>query len=160
VKSIPRTGKRRQAQDGGEGQKISLREVPKTQPQARKDSGPVILPTVPGRERGGIPVRVLYLHGWNSVVGGVRPTYLNPYGYKVVESAASPVQWNVPTTCSSVTFSPRDITTLPPPRPRSKSLSDCGRDRRGAPAPRNFDVRIPDAQIHQQRRTASPGALP
>jgi pimeloyl-ACP methyl ester carboxylesterase len=32
-------------------------------------------------------VRVLYLHGWNSVVGGVKPTYLKSHGHEVIEPA-------------------------------------------------------------------------
>jgi hypothetical protein len=32
-------------------------------------------------------VKVLYLHGWNSVVGGVKPTYLKSHGHEVVEPA-------------------------------------------------------------------------
>jgi hypothetical protein len=78
------------AQDGGEGQKISLCEVPETQPQAREDSGAVVLPSLSGcdgRERSGLPVKILYLHGWNSVVGGVKPTYLKSHGHEVHEPA-------------------------------------------------------------------------
>ena len=32
-------------------------------------------------------MKVLYLHGWNSVVGGVKPTYLKSHGHEVVEPA-------------------------------------------------------------------------
>jgi alpha-beta hydrolase superfamily lysophospholipase len=32
-------------------------------------------------------VKVLYLHGWNSVVGGVKPTYLKSHGHDVIEPA-------------------------------------------------------------------------
>jgi hypothetical protein len=32
-------------------------------------------------------VKILYLHGWNSVVGGVKPTYLRSHGHDVVEPA-------------------------------------------------------------------------
>lgn len=32
-------------------------------------------------------MRVLYLHGWNSVVGGVKPTYLKTRGHEVIEPA-------------------------------------------------------------------------
>jgi hypothetical protein len=34
-----------------------------------------------------ILVRILYLHGWNSVVGGVKPTYLKSHGHGVIEPA-------------------------------------------------------------------------
>jgi pimeloyl-ACP methyl ester carboxylesterase len=32
-------------------------------------------------------MKVLYLHGWNSVVGGVKPTYLKTHGHEVIEPA-------------------------------------------------------------------------
>jgi hypothetical protein len=32
-------------------------------------------------------VKILYLHGWNSVVGGMKPTYLKSRGHKVIEPA-------------------------------------------------------------------------
>ena len=32
-------------------------------------------------------MNVLYLHGWNSVVGGVKPTYLKSHGHEVIEPA-------------------------------------------------------------------------
>jgi len=32
-------------------------------------------------------VKILYLHGWNSVVGGVKPTYLKSHGHDVHEPA-------------------------------------------------------------------------
>jgi alpha-beta hydrolase superfamily lysophospholipase len=32
-------------------------------------------------------VKILYLHGWNSVVGGVKPTYLKSHGHDVCEPA-------------------------------------------------------------------------
>ena len=31
--------------------------------------------------------KILYLHGWNSVVGGVKPTYLKTHGHDVHEPA-------------------------------------------------------------------------
>ena len=58
-----------------------------TKPTASEDSGPVVLPAVSGRERGGFPLKILYLHGWNSVVGGVKPTYLKSHGHEVIEPA-------------------------------------------------------------------------
>jgi alpha-beta hydrolase superfamily lysophospholipase len=30
-------------------------------------------------------MKILYLHGWNSVVGGVKPTYLRSHGHDVIE---------------------------------------------------------------------------
>ena len=32
-------------------------------------------------------MNILYLHGWNSVVGGVKPTYLRSHGHEVIEPA-------------------------------------------------------------------------
>jgi len=64
--------------------------MPETQSEAREDAGPVVLPSVSGcdgRERGFVPVKILYLHGWNSGVGGVKPTYLKSHGHDVYEPA-------------------------------------------------------------------------
>ena len=32
-------------------------------------------------------MRILFLHGWNSAVGGVKPTYLKDHGHEVVNPA-------------------------------------------------------------------------
>jgi hypothetical protein len=32
-------------------------------------------------------MRILYLHGWNSVVGGVKPIFLKEHGHEVIEPA-------------------------------------------------------------------------
>ncbi len=32
-------------------------------------------------------MKILYLHGWNSVVGGVKPTHLRSHGHEVIEPA-------------------------------------------------------------------------
>ena len=32
-------------------------------------------------------MKILYLHGWNSVVGGVKPTHLKSQGHEVIEPA-------------------------------------------------------------------------
>ena len=32
-------------------------------------------------------MKILYLHGWNSVVGGAKPTHLKSHGHEVVEPA-------------------------------------------------------------------------
>jgi hypothetical protein len=32
-------------------------------------------------------MKILYLHGWYSVVGGVKPTYLRSHGHEVIEPA-------------------------------------------------------------------------
>jgi len=32
-------------------------------------------------------VKLLYIHGWNSGVGGVKPTYLRTHGHEIIEPA-------------------------------------------------------------------------
>jgi hypothetical protein len=32
-------------------------------------------------------MKALYLHGWNFVVGGVKPTYLRSHGHEVIDQA-------------------------------------------------------------------------
>ena len=32
-------------------------------------------------------MKILYLHGWNSMVGGVKPTFLKSHGHEVIEPA-------------------------------------------------------------------------
>jgi len=67
-----------------------LCQVPKTQPEAREDPGAVVLPAVSGchgGEQRGLPMKILYLHGWNSGVGGVKPTCLKTHGHDVIEPA-------------------------------------------------------------------------
>jgi enamine deaminase RidA (YjgF/YER057c/UK114 family) len=32
-------------------------------------------------------MKILYRHGWNSVVGGVKPTFLKTHGHEVIEPA-------------------------------------------------------------------------
>ena len=32
-------------------------------------------------------MKILFLHGWHSVVGGVKPTYLNDHGHEVINPA-------------------------------------------------------------------------
>jgi pimeloyl-ACP methyl ester carboxylesterase len=32
-------------------------------------------------------VKILYLHGWNSLVGGVKPTHLRSHGHEIIEPA-------------------------------------------------------------------------
>jgi hypothetical protein len=57
---------------------------------ADENRGVIIAPTHAGRrsgEAGPTPeMKILFLHGWNSAPGGVKPTYLaNPEGAHVVD---------------------------------------------------------------------------
>ena len=38
-------------------------------------------------EQGKYGVKILFLHGWNSEVGGVKPTYLKDHGHEVINPA-------------------------------------------------------------------------
>src|SRR5690242_7373575 len=42
-----------------------------------------------GSGQGGQPptMKILFLHGWNSVPGGVKPTYLKDHGHEVINPA-------------------------------------------------------------------------
>ncbi len=40
-------------------------------------------------------MKILYLHGWNSVVGGVKPTYLKSHGHEVIEPALDHYDFDV-----------------------------------------------------------------
>jgi hypothetical protein len=58
---------------------------------ARENNVPVGLPKVPcsdARETGSHSVRILYLHGWTSVVGGINPTFFKGHGYEVIEQVS------------------------------------------------------------------------
>ena len=37
---------------------------------------------------------ILFLHGWNSVPGGVKPTYLKSHGHEVINPALSDGDWD------------------------------------------------------------------
>lgn len=32
-------------------------------------------------------MKILYLHGWHSVPGGIKPTYLKDHGFEVIDPA-------------------------------------------------------------------------
>ena len=64
--------------------------MPEAQPKAREDAGAVVLPEMSGGTGGtssGQTMKILCIHGWNSVVGGVKPTYLKSHGHEVIEPA-------------------------------------------------------------------------
>jgi hypothetical protein len=41
-------------------------------------------------------MQILFLHGWNSVVGGVKPTYLKDHGHEVVNPKLPDEDFNWP----------------------------------------------------------------
>jgi len=49
-------------------------------------------------------VRILYLHGWNSGVGGVKPTYLRSHGHDVHEPALDHDNFEVALKTAQVAF--------------------------------------------------------
>jgi len=49
-------------------------------------------------------VRILYLHGWNSVVGGVKPTCLRSHGHDVHEPALDHDDFEAALTTAQVAF--------------------------------------------------------
>jgi hypothetical protein len=40
-----------------------------------------------GEKHGAIPMKILFLHGWQSIPGGVKPTYLAEHGHEVLNPA-------------------------------------------------------------------------
>lgn len=47
----------------------------------------MVLPEVPRREGAARVMKVLFLHGWRSVPGGVKPTHLIAHGHEVINPA-------------------------------------------------------------------------
>jgi hypothetical protein len=61
--------------------------MPQAKPETRQDARPLVLPEVlEGKRRLG-PMTILFLHGWHSVPGGVKPTYLKDHGHTVINPA-------------------------------------------------------------------------
>jgi hypothetical protein len=62
-----------------------VRELSEAKPEAREDPGAVVLPAVSGPAGGAErAMTILFLHGWTSVPGGVKPTYLSAHGHTVL----------------------------------------------------------------------------
>jgi hypothetical protein len=59
-----------------------LRQVPQTKSEAGEDARSLVLSELL-EGKGGI-VKILFLHGWQSVPGGVKPTYLAQHGHEVI----------------------------------------------------------------------------
>jgi alpha-beta hydrolase superfamily lysophospholipase len=74
-------------EDCRERQTLSLHHLPQTKSQARQSTRAVVLSRLSQKKRLGEIMRILFLHGWNSVVGGVKPTYLKEYGHEVINPA-------------------------------------------------------------------------
>ena len=78
------------AQDCCKGQAVLVRQMQEAQPKARENAGTVALPEMSGGAGGtsrSQHMKILYLHGWNSVVGCVKPTYLKSHGHELIEPA-------------------------------------------------------------------------
>ena len=61
-----------------------MRQVPQTKPEAGEDARSVVLPELPQGKGSLGPMKLLFLHGWQSVPGGVKPTYLKDHGHEVM----------------------------------------------------------------------------
>jgi hypothetical protein len=70
--------------DGPSGQTLPLCQVQETQSEAGLHPGPVVLPDLSQAERATGVMKILFLHGWQSVPGGVKPTYLKDHGHTVL----------------------------------------------------------------------------
>jgi pimeloyl-ACP methyl ester carboxylesterase len=58
--------------------------VPQAKPKAGDDARPLVLPELPQGKGTVSPMNILFLHGWQSVPGGVKPTYLKDHGHTVI----------------------------------------------------------------------------
>jgi hypothetical protein len=58
--------------------------VPETPPEAGLHPGPVVLPEPPQGDGAADAMKILFLHGWRSVPGGVKPTFLKEHGHEVL----------------------------------------------------------------------------
>ena len=70
-----------------ERQAVPLRQVPEAKPEAGQDARSVVLPQLLEGEGRFDPMKILFLHGWHRVPGGVKPTYLKDHGHEVINPA-------------------------------------------------------------------------
>src|SRR5438105_2267335 len=56
-------------------------------PETCQDACPLVLPELLEGEGRFDPMKILFLHGWHSVPGGVKPTYLKDHGHTVINPA-------------------------------------------------------------------------
>ena len=75
------------AEDGSSGQALPLCQVPQTQPEDDIHPGSVVLPELSQGDGAAHVMKILFLHGWQSVPGGVKPTYLKDHGHEVINRA-------------------------------------------------------------------------
>lgn len=71
-------------EDGTSGQALPLRQVPEAQPEAGLHPGTLVLSELPQGDGAAHAMSILFLHGWRSVPGGVKPTYLKDRGHEVL----------------------------------------------------------------------------
>ncbi len=77
AKNFPRTGKKVRPKTAVKGKRYHCAIVPQTKSEAGQDARSVVLPELPQGKGSLGPMKILFLHGWQSVPGGVKPTYLN-----------------------------------------------------------------------------------
>jgi pimeloyl-ACP methyl ester carboxylesterase len=70
-----------------EGEALPLRRVSQAQPETGNNLRPLVLPELPPRKRRHPAMKILFLHGWQSVPGGIKPTYLAAHGHEVINPA-------------------------------------------------------------------------
>jgi hypothetical protein len=58
--------------------------VSQAKPEAGVHAGTVVLPHLPQGEHTDYLMKILFLHGWKSVPGGVKPSYLKDHGHVVI----------------------------------------------------------------------------
>ena len=79
----PSSGKKNRPKTAMKGKRY-LCQVPQTEPDAGQDARPLVLPEVPRRTGRADDMTILFLHGWTSMPGGVKPTYLATHGHTVI----------------------------------------------------------------------------
>jgi hypothetical protein len=73
--------------NGGERKALPLRDLSQAECEAGFAAGALVLRALLARKRGRDAMKILFLHGWHSVPGGVKPTYLKDHGHTVINPA-------------------------------------------------------------------------
>ena len=84
AKNILRTGKKVRPKTAIKGKRFRCAKCRKRSPKPVKNARPVVLPKLPQSKRRFDAMTILFLHGWQSVPGGVKPTYLKDHGHTVI----------------------------------------------------------------------------